>query len=90
MMLDKVPHYQITILQEQLDSLREETLDKQLDDEKQLSDLQEQLSGLRGTNMFILISPCLFTVRIRWLFILTGLVVLCILVYLNKTLNGLV
>ena len=71
MLLDKVPQYQITILQEQLDSLREETLDKQLDDEKQLSDLQEQLSGLRGINMFILISPRLFTVRIRWSFILT-------------------
>ena len=71
MLLDKVPHDQITILQEQLDSLREETLDKQLDDEKQLSDLQEQLSGIRGINMFNIISPCLFTVRIRWSFIQT-------------------
>ncbi|XP_067939222.1 testis-specific gene 10 protein-like [Watersipora subatra] len=35
-------------LREKLDVVREEALDKQLDDEKQLSDLHEQLSSLRS------------------------------------------
>lgn len=48
-------HYWVNIFrlssvfsQDDLDVMREEALDKQLDDEKQLSEVHDQISALRG------------------------------------------
>lgn len=45
-------HEKITLplLQDSLDVMREEALDKQLDDERHLTEAHDQLSALRGKN----------------------------------------